>query len=235
MVDPAVWAGRLAAAGAEQADQPQQICALCVQMLDVTGAGIAMVTTSGHRGVVCATNDVAGRIEDLQVTLGEGPCLDAVHSGSPVLVPDLFEPQDLAVERWPTFLAEAVDAGVRSVFAFPLRIGAISVGALDLYRSSPGELTDQQLPAALLAADAAALAVLHAFSGPDGTAHWELPDRLQFQIHQATGMVQVQLGVPTEQAFLMLRARAFADGRPLADIATDVVDRRLRFSTEDES
>lgn len=233
MDDPAVWVSRLAATATEQAAQPQQICDLCVQMLHVSGAGIAMVTASGHRGVVCSTDERAGVIEDLQLTLGEGPCIDAVRSGAPVLVPDLAATTDLAVDRWPTFLAGAAEAGVRAVFAFPLRIGAISVGALDLYRATPGELSRTELPAALLAADAAALAVLYLYAGQPSARAWQANDRLQLQVHQATGMVQVQLGTTTEQAFLMLRARAFADARPLAEIATDVVERRLRFTQED--
>ena len=229
------WADLLSAATDEQAAQPERICALCVQMLGVSGAGIAMVTTSGHRGVVHATNDVAALIEELQLTLGEGPCIDAVNGGGPVLVPDLTGSPDLGVDRWPGFLPEATEAGVHAVFAFPLRIGAISIGALDLYRSTPGDLTSAELPAALLAADAAALAVLHRYAGDDPSSAWRgSAERHEFQIHQATGMVQVQLGLSTEQAFLMLRARAFADGRTLSDVASDVVARRLRFSAEDD-
>src|SRR3954447_24932663 len=132
------WVDLLNAAADEQAAQPERICELCVQVLGISGAGIAMVTEQGHRGVVHATDDVAALIEELQLTLGEGPCIDAVEGGGPVLVPDLTGSPDLAVERWPGFLTEAANAGVQAVFAFPLRIGAISVGALDLYRTSPG-------------------------------------------------------------------------------------------------
>ena len=238
MSDPADWAELLGAAASERSAQPERICELCVQMLGVTGAGIALVTDQGHRGVVHATDDVSALIEELQLTLGEGPCIDAVAGRGPVLVPDLGRSPDLAVDRWPGFLAEAAHAGVQAVFAFPLRIGAISVGALDLYRDSPGELSEAELPAALLAADAAALAVLQRYAGDAGAdeargAWGGSAARHQFQVHQATGMVQVQLGIPTEQAFLMLRARAFADGRALSDVASDVIARRLRFSPED--
>ncbi len=205
-------------------------------MLGVTGAGISMVTATGNRGVVYATDDVSTRIEDLQFTLGVGPCIDAVHTGAPVLVADLDEPGDIAVDRWPMFMEGAATAGVRAVFAFPLRIGAISLGTLDLYRDQPGDLDSSQLSAALLAADAAALALLHLDIGRDDTFCDDLAARstYQLQVHQATGMVQVQLGVRTEQAFLMLRARAFATGRSLVAVAIDVVERRLRFSTEDQ-
>ena len=205
-------------------------------MLNISGAGISVVTTAGNRGVVCATDDVSSRIEDLQFTLGEGPCIDAARTGAPVLVPDLSTPDDLAVDRWPAFIEGAAAAGVRAVFAFPLRIGAINVGVLDVYRSEPGSLLDGQLRAALLAADAAALSLLHMDTAGEDLFSDNADDRstYQLQVHQATGIVQVQLGVPTEEAFLMLRARAFVLGRPLVEVATDVVARRLRFSVEDE-
>jgi hypothetical protein len=219
-----------------RAAQPPRITALCVQMLGVSGAGISMVTKAGNRGVVCATDDISARIEDLQFTLGEGPCVDAVNSGTPVLVADLNEPGDVAVERWPAFMEGAAGAGARAVFAFPLRIGAISLGALDLYRTDPGELSSHDLAGALHAADAGALALLRLDSHRGDTFDEDLDNRAtyQFQVHQATGMVQVQLGVTTEEAFLMLRARAFANSRSLADVATDVVARRLRFTSEDK-
>lgn len=194
-----------------------------------------MVTALGNRGVVCATDDVSARIEELQFSLGEGPCVDAANSGAPVLIADLRKPDGIAVERWPAFIEGAESAGVGAVFAFPLRIGAITVGALDLYSLRSGELDGDQLPAALMAADAAALALLHLDTGADAAFEDDFDARstYQLQVHQATGMVQVQLGATTEEAFLTLRARAFAMGRPLGDVATEVVQRQVRFSEED--
>jgi hypothetical protein len=230
------WARLLATAGSERAAQPLRICELCVETLDVTGAGIAMVTTAGHRGVVCATDDVSAKIEELQLTLGEGPCVDAAVTGSPVLLPELGQSADVAVERWPTFMEGAAAAGVQAVFAFPLRVGAINVGVLDLYRNAPGELSIDELPAALMAADAAALALLYLDVDGAGafTDNHDARASYQLEVHQATGMVLAQTGVTIDQAFLMLRARAFSEGRPLAELAADVVARRVRFSTEDE-
>ena len=229
------WARMLAATLAEGHDQPLRICQLCVRVLEVSGAGVSMVTSGGSRVPVCATDDTAMCVEELQLTLGEGPCVDAVHSGTPVLVHDLTEPDDLSVERWPAFMKGAEAAGVRAVFAFPLRIGALRIGAMDLYRDTPGELTTSDLSAALMAADATALALLTL-----DTDRFDLAgdDRgptaaFQSQVHQATGMVQIQLGVTTDEAFLALRARAFATGQSLTDLASDVVARKLRFSTED--
>lgn len=229
------WARLLAASGPERAAQPLRICELCVDTLMITGAGISMVTAEGHRGVVCATDDGSAAIEELQRSLGEGPCVDAVATGSPVLLSSLDPSSGVATDRWPAFMVGAASAGVEAVFAFPLRVGAISVGVLDLYRDRPGELSADELAAALIAADAAALALIHLDVDGAGAFSDDYDSRAsyQLQVHQATGMVMVQASVTIEQAFLMLRARAFADGRPVADLATDVVARRVRFSTED--
>jgi hypothetical protein len=210
------------------------VAELCVTLLGVDGAGISMVTDVGHRAVVCATNDVAQRIEDLQLTLGEGPCVDAIVGSAPVLVADLRAREDLAVERWPAFLPFAADAGVRAVFAFPLRIGVIRIGALDLYRAEPGAFSDDELSAALLAAELAGFGLLAIQTGEEGDVEaGSEPGAGQAQVHQATGMVMVQLGVPIEEALLRLRARAFATGQPLAELAAEVVQRRVRFERED--
>ena len=206
------WARMLAEGPAEGAERSRHICQLCAQLLAVTGAGISMVTVTGNRGIVCATDEVSARIEDLQFTLGEGACVEAVKGGVPVMVNDLHEPGDVAVERWPAFMEGIAAAGVRAVFALPLRIGGVSVGALDLYRDLPGKLTTGQLSAALTAANAAAVALLHLGTGygdlfaddTDGRATY------QMQVHQASGMVQIQAGVTIDEAFLMLRAHAFA-------------------------
>jgi hypothetical protein len=235
MDDPDRWARLLAGSPREQADQPLRICQLCVETLGVTGAGIAMVTTTGNRGVVCATDDISAEVEDLQLTLGEGPCIDAVQRGAPVVIADLSEPEGLTVDRWPAFMEGAAAAGVKAVFAFPLRVGAINVGVMDLYRDRAGDLSSSEMRGALLAADAAALAVLHLDLDGD-QAFADAPDSrstYQLQVHQATGMVMGQLDVTIEQAFLLLRARAFSEDRSLADLATDVVARRVRFSPED--
>ena len=235
MNDREGWARLLAGTATERAGQPRRICTLCVETLDVTGAGISMVTAAGNRGVVCATDDVSARIEDLQFMLGEGPGFDAVRSGAPTLVPDLGKSDDIAVGRWPTFMEGATAAGVRALFAFPLRIGVMGVGTLDLYRDKRGDLDGGQVTAALMAADVAALALLDLDLGRDDLFADDIDARstYQLQVHQATGMMQVQLGVTTEEAFAMLRARAFASGHPLVAVATDVVERRLRFSKED--
>lgn len=226
------WDALLDAAVRAGAGRPERIADFCVEMLAVTGAGVSLVSDTGNRQVVCGTDEVALRIEELQVTLGEGPCIDALNSGGPVLVPDLDDRRDLVPERWPAFLAGVVAEGVRAVFDFPLRIGAIKLGALDLYRDRPGPLRDGQLRGALLAAEAAGLTMLSS-EEQEGKAAGLAPLSFSAQVHQATGMVMVQAAVSVEQAFLLLRAHAFATSSSLDAVAADVVGGGLRFDTED--
>jgi hypothetical protein len=230
---PGDWAEQLAAAGSGPGTRPEAICRMCVSSLGVGGAGISMTATGGALATVCASDDTAARIEELQFTLGEGPCFDALARGGPVLVADLTDPSQGVAARWPGFTAGAAEVGVRAVFAFPLRIGAIRLGAMDLYRERPGELTPGQLGAALMAADEAALALpqLSATEELDGDSTVRSSYRLE--VHQASGMVAIQLGVSLAEALARLRAYAYAADRPVNEVAADVVALRLRFRTED--
>lgn len=221
------------AAGTMAQSAPLRIARRCVARLDLSGAGASVAASTGDPVMIFATDERAEFVENLQLTLGVGPCMDAVAHGVAVLVPDVREPVDVDVERWPGFLDAADDAGVRALFALPLRIGAIRVGALDLYRAEPGALGAQALREAFLAADAMAWSLVGADLGQ--TEGQDLPwPALDggMRVHQATGMVQAQLDVPTAEALLALRARAFVEGRTVAELASDVVERRLRFGEE---
>lgn len=215
-------------------ERAEQVVAGCVDATGVDAGGVALVTTRGHRATVCATNDVAARIEDAQFVLGEGPCVDAAASRTPVLVGDLLDPLHGVDGRWPGFQDAAAEVGVRAVFAFPLRIGAIALGAMDLVRASPGALEADQLASALLAADTTAMLLLDLATVGDDLADdaWHR-SAYRFKVHGAAGMVMVQLGLPIEQAMARLRARAYVEGRALPDVADDVVEGRLRFQEED--
>lgn len=208
---------------------PQRLCAACRSALPVSGVGLALMTADGPSGVVlAATDDRARQLEELQFSLGEGPCVEASHEGHPVLRPDLLAD----VSRWPGFGMSIVDAGIRAVFAFPLRVGAIRVGVLDLYRDTPGHLTAPELADAMAFAAAATVVVLHLqdhAEDDDVRAALIEPIDSRAVIHQATGMITVQLGVGLAEALLRLRAHAYATGRPVSDVAADVVGRHLRF------
>ncbi len=159
------------------------------------GAGIMLMSGDLPQGTLTSTNPVSATIEELQFTLGQGPCVDAYRQDRPVAEPDLADPE---LFRWPAFSPSAVEAGVRAVFAFPLHLGQVRLGALDLYRDHPGGLNDDEHGDALAMADIATRAVLaiQADAAPGQLAvELEAGADFHFVIHQASGMVAAQLGV----------------------------------------
>lgn len=211
------------------ANETERLCAVCAEMTGVTGAGIMLMSGDVPRGSLCTTNPTSEVIERLQFELGEGPCVDAYEQDRPVLESDLSQP---STPRWIAFSPPAVAAGVRAIFGFPLHVGAVRLGALNLYRDRPGPLTaDQHADALVMAGVAAHAVLLMQANAPPGTlaADLERGADFQFVVHQASGMVAAQLGIPVVQALIRLRAHAFGNGRSLADVARDVVSRRLRF------
>lgn len=195
----------------------------------MTGAGVMLMSGDVPRGSLCASNEVSQLIEELQYTLGEGPCVDAYQQDRVVAEPDLADP---VTRRWIAFAPPALEAGVRAVFGFPLRVGTVRLGAIDLYRDRSGPLSDDQHADALVMADVTARWVLEAQAGaPPGAVARELEvgSDFHFAVHNAAGMVSVQAGISVTEALIRLRAFAFSHDRLLADVAEDVIDRRLRL------
>jgi ANTAR domain-containing protein/GAF domain-containing protein len=228
--------------GADGRELAGHICTACVAGIDVDGAAMSLLTASVHRETLSATDATAATLEDLQFTLGEGACLEAASTGSPVLVPDIHDLVRSA--RWPVFAAAVAEqTDVRALFALPLQLGAINIGVLDLYRDTPGPLLGHELRDMVAATDTAMLLLLGSHSDADDDPVRTAGPRKDRQreeglwidraeVHQATGMVLVQLDIPPEDAFARLRAYAFAQRRPLNEVARDVVARRLVFTDD---
>jgi hypothetical protein len=219
----------LLGAGGDAEPGPVRLCEVCAEAVALTGAGIMLMSGDLPRGSVCSSNAVSALIEELQYTLGEGPCVDAYQQDRVVAEPDLADP---VTRRWFAFTPPALEAGVRAVFGFPLRVGAVRLGALNLYRDRPGPLSDGQHADALVVADVAARWVLEAQAGapPGAVAQGlEVGADFHFVVHNAAGMVTVQQGVSVTEALIRLRAYAFSNDRLLADVAEDVIARRLRL------
>jgi GAF domain-containing protein len=130
-----------------------RLCGACPGIVGVNGAGVMLMSGDIPRGSLCTTDEVSQLIEELQYTLGEGPCVDAYQQDRVVAEPDLADP---VTRRWPAFTPPALQAGVRAVFGFPLRVGTVHLGALNLYRDCPGPLSGDQHADALVVADVAA-------------------------------------------------------------------------------
>ncbi len=213
-------------------------CVAAVEAVEVTGAWLSAADGAEMGHLLRVTDEVSEQLAELQLTLGEGPCSDAAAVGGPVLSSDLGDAE--AVGCWPVFAPAARQAGAAAVFAFPLRIGAIRAGVMGMYRDRPGSLSDFQLGDALAFADTATMLMLDsadqaegdrvAGSGPGGQ-----PAELAIhraEVDQATGMVTEQLGVGIAEAFVRLRAHAYAYDRRLGDLARDIVARRVRLSPD---
>ncbi len=210
----------------------RRVCGAAVQTLSACGAGVSMMTGDGIRGADAASDPGSARLEELQFTLGEGPCLDAYASRRPVLVPDLA---DGAMTRWPVYAPAAQAHGVRAVFAFPLQIGAARLGVLDVFRDRAGALTSDELRRGVLLADVTVAALLdQQEQGGTHTGVDDLGEAIEdrAELFQAQGMVMVQLRVSLGEAMARMRAYAYAENRRLGEVAGDIVARRLRFDPE---
>jgi hypothetical protein len=209
--------------------EPARLCQVCADVSHMSGAGIMLMTGDVQQGSVCSSNPVSALIEELQYTLGEGPCVDAHQENRPVLEPDLADP---ATIRWVAFTPAAVAAGVRAVFGFPLEVGAIRLGSLNLYRDRPGPMTEEQYADSLVLGGVAAQALLAMQAqAPPGALAVQLEEgaNLRFAVHQASGMLAVQLGVSVGEALARLRAYAFGNDWALTAVAEAIVARELRL------
>ena len=204
---------------------------------DVDAAAISLVFDGANSGTLGSSGAPARMYDELQFILGEGPCLDSVTRRAPVLVVDLADPYDA---RWPVYGPAMLDLQVRGVYAMPVVVAGEYVGALDLFRSQPGQLAGEEFSVAAVAAELAGIPLLDLLDGdmqaavadPNSNAWAELNALSRAEVSQATGMLVAQLGVEPAEALLRLRARAYATGRSATDVARDILDRRLKLEAD---
>ena len=216
--------------GSEQ-EQPVRLCEACVQVLPVQRAAISVYVPGSGLEVLCASDSVAEQVEWAQITLGEGPGVDA---DGPAIVDDLSDPTG----PWPTFAAQAVESGVGALYSMPLEVGAIRVGVLNLYRDDAAPLHAEDFADALAVAELVTAILLTV--GRTGRITeslgpwWDQPLSTR-EVHQATGMMVAQLGVTAREAYVRMQAFAYAQGRLLNEVANAVVNRRLRFDPDPDA
>ncbi|MFJ2739555.1 ANTAR domain-containing protein [Streptomyces sp. NPDC087440] len=234
----------------------------CARLLDMDGLCVSSQADSGE--LLWFSGELSARLDDLQFTVGEGPSFEAGKHGTLSLATDL---RTIPTRHWAAFVPGAEELGVRSVFAFPLRLGAISVGAMTGYRREPRALTEAGIDAALTLCDALTLYLLSSVAPPGrGEPHATVrpgsyeSDRGAYEndrdtyesdrgphendpgnrpsglhravVHQASGMLSVELGVNLATALDRLRAYAFAHHRPIVAVSRDVVARRVQLTAD---
>jgi hypothetical protein len=212
----------------------QDVCVACAASLAVRGAGVSLV--SGNPGQRLVPVHVVGELGrgllEAELTSGDGPCVDAVSGGAPVLVDDLNGREHQA--RWPLFTALMGDGRVRAVFAFPLLAGRVSVGVLVLCHDSTHVLSDADQSRAAQFAGALLALLLDLIScNGDGEVLEVEALALGPEIHQASGIVAIQLDCQVDEALMRLRAYALAADKPLTQVARQVVEHTVRFAPEE--
>ncbi len=207
------------------------LCETCVDILDVVGGGISIMSGE-NSGPVCSSSERVRRLEDLQFSLGEGPCHDSYTTATMVAEPDLA---NRATSNWLNYAPPALDLGACAVFAFPLQIGVGTIGALTLYNDDVGMLTDEQtadghelariLPAFLTAIQDRSSEPLLAVELSDNDAH-------RSEVHQASGITAVQLGIDAREALLRIRAHAYATDQTVAYVSQEILAHRLQLGND---
>ncbi|WCS20581.1 GAF and ANTAR domain-containing protein [Mycobacterium marinum] len=189
----------------------------CAELLDIAAAGFLLADPLQQLRLLAATSQRARELELFQLQADEGPCVDCYLSGNPVSVADL----GAAVERWPSFVPAAVEAGYASVHAIPMRAAGIVLGALGLFGTRVGELNQADLLVGQTLTHVACVAILQEHPPTPATVLPRLRTALTNHVivEQANGLLREQLGVSIEEAFNLLRTYARANGEHLSNVA----------------
>jgi hypothetical protein len=199
-----------------------RMCRAATHALSLSGCAVHLVGRDGASGVAGSADARSTRIADLSFTTGDGPGPDAFRLRRPVLAADLARDS----QRWPGFAHAALDEGVGAVYCFPLQVGGVSLGVLDLYADAPRVLSPDEVSLALAFSHLAVLTVL-GDQAIDEDGEWEPLLDHRAEIHQAQGMVMVDLDVDLAEALLRMRAHAFQAGLPLIDVAREIIAGRV--------
>jgi GAF domain-containing protein len=204
----------------------------CVEVLDVSAAGLMLVAPEGDLRVVASSSDAMRVVELFELQAHEGPCLDCYRTGEPVLNQDLT----LGHRRWPHFAPVALEAGFRSLHALPMRLRGVVIGALNLFRADKGHLDEADVLTGQALADVATIAILQHRATLDAqVVNDQLNHALNSRIviEQAKGMLAERTGLNMELTFSRLRNHARSHNLRLVDVAQHVIDGTLATAALD--
>jgi hypothetical protein len=199
-------------------DQLSRVCQAAATALTCEGCAVHLLLQDGAAGIAALWPAEAARAADLAFTVGEGPTVEAFTLRRPVLAGDLAQ----WASRWPGFVQAAADVEVLAVLSFPLQVGGAPLGVLDLYDSGSRWLDDDETALALAFADLATETVLEQPASGPGPGWTPLLDH-RAEVHQAQGMIMVDLRVDMREALVRMRAHAFREGIPLIELARAII------------
>jgi hypothetical protein len=228
-LDSETFAKAVAARSDEAHDPISSLCLACTDVVGVRGAALLVISGKRVLGCVGVSDLVTEAVEQVEYTLGDGPCMAAYKTKFPVFDEDLSDDQD---GRWPEFRRGALAVGIRAAFGFPLLIDQVCIGALNLYHDRPGALSDRQVSDAQTVADIASRMLLAwQADAPPGRVAWQLEQvpNHRMEVHQAAGRISVQAAIPVDDALVLLRAYAFSEDLTISTVARDVASGLVRF------
>jgi hypothetical protein len=213
------------------------LCEACVMLFGIDAAAISLIFEGAASGTLGSSGASARLYDELQFTLGEGPCLDSVTLRAPIVVADLANVKKV---HWPAYGPAMLNHRIRGIFAIPVVLAGEYVGALDLFRAQPGELEAEYLAGAIAAAELAGIPLLDlmdsdlqaAVNDPGSNAWAEFNVLSRVEVSQATGMLVAQFEIEPAEALVRLRAHAYATGRSATDVARDILDRGLKLEAD---
>lgn len=225
LVDAFVGLADSLVAGFDVADFLHDLLVRSVSLVDAEASGLLLSDTTDERlRFIAASTEQARMLELLQLQNEEGPALEAYRTGACITVPEL----DANADRWPAFHRAAREAGFASVQALPLRLRGRTLGAMNLFRTAPGELDETDTAIAQGLADVATIGIVNSRALEEQE---RLAEQLQaalnsrISIEQAKGMLAEYHGVDMAQAFEMLRRFSRDNNLRLSKVARDVVRR----------
>jgi len=202
------------------------LCSPLRAAVSMPGAVVSTLGSPMGSETVCASTKLGARIDEIQIDLGEGPSWEALRTRLPVTASDL---QVDGGALWPGTWAALRELDVGALFAFPLCVSTLGIGSIALYSMTARELSDADIERmsrlAAIVSSTLLRRALNRLDAPDDGAQEEPYSRRE--VHQATGMVAARNSIGVDDALLLLRGHAFAAGRPVRDVAADVIARRL--------
>ncbi len=204
---------------------PSRLCTSAARVLDCDGGAITMAYTLSSRVTLTTTDQTATVLEDAQDVTGQGPGPDAFTSGA-------YQRMDLdgvaaRDERWPLLGFDSVpDLAPLVIHAIPLPSRATVLGVITLYQRGAGRTIDLEAAEVVARAVTASLVADVPVGFEDDRGPWAK----RAEVHQATGMVVAQLGIPEEDALALIRAHAYSHDQGVDHSAHAIVTRKLVFT-----
>jgi hypothetical protein len=211
----------LAVARRDGLDRVADFCRVGLTRTGVDAMTVTFANDFEGLELLLATDQLSERVAQLEFALGQGPGVDSLASGMPVMADDLRT--EVSVRRWPLFATEAIRAGVRAVQAYPIMFSLRAFGTVGLYSRRPTRLSSTQHRHAADITELIGLALVDPSSGES------IGSGLRMTVHQAAGMVMQQTGTTIQDALVILRSSAFTEDRRVTDLADDVIAGRVRF------